>query len=102
MNPMTTLSEVLNNLKAEGYTTDFNLTANCLVCQGNALQLHPEDFLVDRHYRFEGNTDPGDEAIVYAISSDKYSIKGTLVNGYGIYSDAMSDKMMAALQDRKR
>ena len=99
---MTTLSEVLNNLKAEGYTTDFNLKHNCLVCQGNALQLHPEDFVVDRHYRFEGNTDPGDEAIVYAISSDKYNMKGTLVNGYGIYSDEMSNEMMAALQERSR
>ena len=35
MTPMTTLSEVLNKLKDEGYTVDFNLKDNCLVCQGN-------------------------------------------------------------------
>ncbi len=97
MNYMTTLSEVLNKLKSEGYTIDFNLQENCLVCQGNSLEIMPDDFVVDRHFRFEGQSDPGDEAIVYAISSVKHDIKGTLVNGYGIYSDPLSDRMIKAL-----
>ena len=97
MNTMTTVSEVLSKLKERGYTVDFNLNDNCLVCHGNSLRIHPEEFVVDKHYRFEGQTDPGDEAIVYAISSTKHNIKGTLVNGYGISSDPMTDKMIAAL-----
>lgn len=97
MDTMTTLSEILNKLKSEGYTVDFNLKENCLVCQENALEIHPDDFAVDRHFRFEGLSDPGDEAIVYAISSVKHDIKGTLVNGYGISSDPMGDKMIKAL-----
>ncbi len=97
MTPMTTLSEVLNKLKSEGYTVDFNLQENCLVCHGNTLEINPDDFVVDRHFRFEGQSDPGDEAIVYAISSVKHDIKGTLVNGYGIYSDPLSDRMIKAL-----
>ena len=100
MNTMTTVSEVLNKLKENGYTVDFNLNDNCLVCHGNSLQIHPEEFVVDKHYRFEGQTDPGDEAIVYAISSTKHNIKGTLVNGYGISSDPMTDKMIAALTEK--
>ena len=100
MSEMTTLSEVLNILKDQGYTVDFNLNDNCLVCHGNALKVHPEDFVVDRHYRFEGNTDPGDAAIVYAISSEKHGIKGILVNGYGLYSDPMSSDMVKALHDK--
>ncbi|WP_181308751.1 cupin domain-containing protein [Rufibacter sp. XAAS-G3-1] len=99
-NTLTTVSEVLQNLKDKGYTTDFNLTDHCLVCQGSRLELHPEDFLVDRHFRFEGISDPGDEAVVYAISSEKHGLKGTLVNGYGIYSDATSDTMLQALHPR--
>lgn len=85
MNPMTTLSEVLNELKSRGYTEDFNLQEHCLTCNSNALQVHPEDFKVDKHYRFEGMSDPGDSAIVYAISSDKHNLKGVLVDGYGIF-----------------
>ena len=99
MNEMTTLSRVLNVLKERGYTEDFNLTDTCLVCHSNALQILPEEFTVDKHYRFEGVSDPGDEAIVYAISSTKHDIKGVLVNGYGIYSDKISDDMIKALKE---
>ncbi len=102
MNPMTTLSEVLNNLRSEGYTTDFNLEENCIVCRQNSLELSPDDFVVDRHYRFEGATDPGDEAIVYAISSEKHGLKGVIVNGYGIYSDPKTNTMVEALEKKAR
>jgi quercetin dioxygenase-like cupin family protein len=98
MATMTTVSEVLNKLKEEGYTVDFNLDENCLICHGNSLQIYPDEFVVDRHFRFEGMTDPGDEAVVYAISSDKHHVKGTLVDGYGIYSDGMTAELIQALQ----
>lgn len=96
---MTTLSEVLNKLKNSGYTQDFNLSDNCLICQGNTLQIRPDEFVVDKHYRFEGQSDPGDEAIVYAISSAKHNIKGVLVNGYGISGDAMTNELVNALTE---
>ncbi|MGV3686814.1 MAG: cupin domain-containing protein [Daejeonella sp.] len=101
MNTLTTLSEVLNQLKERGYTTDFNVGDNCLICHGNSLELHPDEFVVDRHYRFEGSTDPGDQAIFYAISSLKNDVKGVLVNGYGVYSDPMTDEMVNALRTRE-
>ncbi|HEK20719.1 phosphoribosylpyrophosphate synthetase [Mucilaginibacter sp. 44-25] len=100
MTPMTTVSEVINNLREKGYTEDFNLHENCLRCAGNQLQLHPEDFVVDKHYRFEGDSNPDDEAIVYAISSDKYNMKGVLVNGYGISADPVADEMIKALAEK--
>src|SRR5690606_32717242 len=99
MNEMTTLSRVLNVLKERGYTEDFNLTDTSLVSAGNSLRLYPDEFVVDKHYRFEGPSDPADEAIVYAISSIKHNIKGTLVNGYGMYSDKISDDMVSALKE---
>lgn len=100
MDTMTTLSEVLNKLKKEGYNVDFNLSDNCLVCHGNSLKIYPEEFVVDRHFRFEGMSDPGDEAVVYAISSEKHQVKGTLVDGYGIYSDGVSSELVRALRDK--
>ncbi|SDY81432.1 phosphoribosylpyrophosphate synthetase [Hymenobacter psychrophilus] len=96
---MTTLSQVLNGLKKEGYTVDFNLEDNCLVCHGDSLQISPNEFLVDKHYRFEGMSDPGDAAVVYAISSARHGVKGTLVNGYGISSEALSAEMVQALRE---
>ena len=100
MDSMTTVSQVLNNLKAQGYTVDFNLDDNCLVCSENRLKVHPEEFVVDRHYRFEGMSDPGDQAVIYAISSPNHQIKGVLVNGYGIYSDPQTDAIIKVLEDR--
>lgn len=100
MDTMTTVSEVLNILKKRGYTVDFNLNDNCLICHGNSLQIYPDEFVVDKHYRFEGISDPGDEAVVYAISSAKHNIKGTLVDGYGIYSDGMTGDMIKALKEK--
>ncbi|MGV8879766.1 MAG: phosphoribosylpyrophosphate synthetase [Sphingobacteriaceae bacterium] len=99
MSTMTTVSQVLNKLKSQGYTVDFNLDATCLICHGNSLKVNPDEFVVDKHYRFEGLSDPGDEAIVYAISSEKHRIKGTLVNGYGISSDSMTHEMIKALTE---
>lgn len=96
---MTTLSEITNLLKTRGYTVDFNLKYNCLECVGNLLKIFPGDFMVDKHYRFEGDSDPGDEAIVYAISSLKHNIKGVLINGYGLSSDSMTDDMIKGLDD---
>lgn len=98
MSTMNTVSEVIDKLKSEGYTEDFNLKESCLECKGNYLQIFPNEFVVDKYYRFEGISDPGDEAVVYAISSPTYHIKGTLINGYGIYSDKMADEMIKALQ----
>lgn len=100
MEPMTTVSEVINHLKKEGYIIDFNLKENCLECSGTHLQVHPEDFVIDKHYRFEGISDPADEAVVYAISSPKYDLKGILVNGYGPSSDPLTDQMIAALREK--
>ena len=97
MDTMNTLSEVMNKLKVQGYESDLNLKGNCLICAGTDLQIYPEDFQVDQIYRFEGTSDPGDEAIVYAISSEKHKVKGVLVNGYGIYTDEATDEMMKAL-----
>ncbi len=95
---MTTVSEVLNQLKQDGYTHDFNLADNCLVCHGNYLQVYPDEFVVDTVYRFEGESDPGDEAVIYAISSEKHNLKGTLVNGYGVYSDEVGEALVRTLQ----
>ena len=97
MDTMTTVSEVLARLKQEGYTVDFNLRDNCLACHGNALELYPGEFVVDKHFRFEGPSDPSDAAIVYAISSARHNVKGTLVNGYGPSAEPATNELVRAL-----
>ncbi|MCX6316759.1 MAG: hypothetical protein NTW29_05685 [Bacteroidetes bacterium] len=89
-----TLSEAINGLKQRGYTMDFNLAENCLICNNDRFDV--TDFEITEFYRFEGNTDPSDEAIVYAIESTN-GLKGVLVSGYGIAAEGMSAEMAKKL-----
>jgi hypothetical protein len=89
-----TVTAAVNGLKERGYTKDFNLEENCIVCHEN--RYDPEDFEIVEVYRYEGNSDPADEAVVYAIEG-KDGGKGVLVNGYGISADEMSDEMAKKL-----
>lgn len=98
---MTTLSEVTNLLKDRGYTKDFELKPTYLHCEKEAIKLYPGEFIVDKHYRFEGPSDPGDEAIVFAISSSKHNLKGVLINGYGVSSESITDEMIKALDESR-
>jgi hypothetical protein len=101
MKPYVTLSETLNELRKQGYTEDFNLRQNCLECRNGHFQVFADEFKVDEYFRFEGESNPDDAAILYAISSDRYGLKGVLVNAYGIYSEPMTDKMLEKLEIRK-
>ena len=89
-----TVSQAVNELRARGYTMDFNLQENCIIC--NQQKFNPEDFKIAEVYRFEGDSDPADEAIVYAIES-KNGLKGVLVNGYGISAETLSSEMAKKL-----
>ena len=92
-----TLIQAMEVLHKQGYTEDFNLQSNCLDCRDNTIQLHPHDFDIDKVFRFYGPSDVDDESILYAISSEKYDLKGILVNGYGVSSDALTQEMVEKL-----
>jgi hypothetical protein len=95
---MDTLSQAIEQLQKEGYVENFNLMENCIECRNGHFKVFHNEFVIDKFYRFEGDSDPADEATVYAISSPKYNIKGILVNGAGIYTDSIADEMLDALK----
>ena len=93
-----TVSAAVNGLKARGYVTDFNLEENCLVCEDARHEL--DDFEIVEVYRFEGDSDPADEAAVYGIESRKGK-KGVLVTGYGTSAEGVSAEMARKLSIEK-
>ncbi|TPE44065.1 phosphoribosylpyrophosphate synthetase [Pontibacter mangrovi] len=95
-----TVSEAVQGLKKRGYSIDFALFAeeDCLVCQKTSVSLSPDEFRIDEVYRFEGDSDPGDEMIVFGISSDKHQAKGIVVNGFGMYADGSNSSLVKYLQ----
>lgn len=96
-----TISEAINAFKRQGYTIDFNLSENCIVCEDEKGKFTTEDFEIVNLFRYEGDSDPGDEATVYAIES-KSGLKGILVSGYGISSDSATTKTLEKLHFRKK
>ncbi|WP_338791966.1 phosphoribosylpyrophosphate synthetase [Bernardetia sp. Wsw4-3y2] len=95
LHTLDTLSETMNALKNKGYSTDFNLKKDCLVCEkdGKEIHVYPSEFEIEDTFRFEGETNPSDASILYAIKSDKHNLKGVLVNAYGVYADDMAGEM---------
>jgi hypothetical protein len=96
MKSFETLSEAMADLKKRGFEHDFNLRDKHIESASGKIQLSPEQFEITEVYRFEGNTDPGDELVLYAIESHG-GVKGLLVNAYGPYSNTASDELVAKL-----
>ncbi|HEU4472751.1 MAG TPA: hypothetical protein VFR58_16770 [Flavisolibacter sp.] len=90
-----TVSTAINDLKKRGFTEDFNLKENCLVC--NDRKFTASEFEITEVYRFEGDTDPADEAIVYGIESVN-GLKGVLVNAYGYASEPVGEEIAKKLR----
>lgn len=90
------LVDALTDLKDRGYSFDFKKEFSSLYCQELNLRIEPEKFNVDEYYRFEGDSDPDDNSIVYAISSI-HGVKGVLIDAYGIYAESVSFDMARRL-----
>lgn len=79
-----TVTEAITKLKEQGYTHEFSLEGNHF--KDGEETFTAADFEIADLYRYEGPSDPADEAIVYALVSPA-GIKGTLVTGYGVSTD---------------
>src|SRR5690606_8687521 len=93
------LVNVLNRLKQDGYKTDFNVNDKGELCSMDGKDSFPVDQvrIVD-HYRFEGESNPDDMSILYAVET-KSGLKGTISNSYGPYADEKIDNFVKQLED---
>jgi hypothetical protein len=82
-----TVTEAVATLEAAGYTSPFQQTGGALVCIACGAPHPLESGVVDRFYRFEGPSDPGDEAIVLAVRCGTCGAQGTLVSAFGPDAD---------------
>lgn len=91
------LIEAISDLKASGYTTDFNLAFDLIKCASTGICLLPSQFDIVAHHRFEADTDPSNSSVLYVIESHDHNMKGILISAYGVYSDPISDEMIRKL-----
>jgi hypothetical protein len=79
-----TVTDAITALHADGYLADFSVADGGMLRCGQCGTLHdPAEAKVDRIARFEGETDPADEAIVFALTCTDCGLRGTLVSAYG-------------------
>lgn len=90
---MKTLVEVLNELREQGYKCDFLLDSGKIHCKDTSETFNANELLVDRVYRFEGDSNPDDMSVIYAISSAN-GTKGVIIDAYGMYEDTGISEFM--------
>ena len=61
----------------------------------------PGQVEIKHFYRFEGESDPADSSIVYAIET-KTGEKGTLVDSYGLESDPHVARFIKEVEEIKK
>ncbi len=102
MEHMTTLTKIMEELRQKGYTHEFGPKKDYLEEKSTNTMLKSDEFTVDQFYRFEGESDPGDEMTLYAITASN-GMKGVFVAAQGTYANEASPELMAKLDvsDRK-
>ncbi|MCL6261755.1 hypothetical protein M3O96_21870 [Aquiflexum sp. TKW24L] len=83
---MTTYSQVLNLLPEKGYGNELKISSDGGRFDGSETVFGPEELKITKVYRFEGESDPGDMAVIYLFESESGE-KGYTLNAYGPYSD---------------
>ncbi|MER3463159.1 MAG: hypothetical protein C4329_00715 [Chitinophagaceae bacterium] len=95
---MKSLVSCLKHMVNKGYTEDFKVTPMGLTTTKEIAYYQPEQVRVVNFFRFEGESDPDDNAILYVMETHD-GTKGTLVDAYGIYNDPAVTQFIQQVQE---
>lgn len=85
-NQYETLSEAVNALTQAGFTAQFSLDGHKVYTPDHKNHYAAKEMKLHCFHRFEGQTNPADMSIVYALEAPDGS-KGTLVGAFGVDGD---------------
>ena len=77
------VTEAIALLEADGYRSNFSFTDSNVTCHACGHAHAPAQLIVRHTFRFEGDTDPGDEAIVLGVECPECAMRGIIVSSYG-------------------
>ena len=81
-----TLAMCLQKMMSDGYVNDFSYSEEGILLRQTKKIYQPSEIKVINTMRFEGNSDPNDNAVLYTIETND-GFKGTLVDAFGIYGE---------------
>jgi hypothetical protein len=93
---METMSEATTRLRAAGYVENWIAEDGKLRCFTCTATYEPESVTVDEVVRFEGPSDPGDEAILFALSGP-CGHRGQFSAAYGPETSVEDVRVIVAL-----
>lgn len=82
-----TLAGAIADLAKAGFGEHFGVSDGALRSFDTGRRFSVAELVIREYHRFEGVSDPDDMAIVYGIEGQG-GVCGTLVDAYGVYSDA--------------
>lgn len=83
MDSAASVTEAIALLEADGFRSDFSFADGRVQCRGCGTPHRPAQLVVRHTFRFEGMTDPGDQAIVLGVECPTCAVKGIVVSAYG-------------------
>lgn len=95
---MKTLTSCTNKLNGEGYSAQFKALKGGLESLDSKKIYQPDEVRIASFYRFEGESDPSDNAILYAIETSEGE-RGTLVDSYGAEADTKVSEFIQAVEN---
>lgn len=94
---MNTMVECIQMLKQKGFTKDFIIRDGFLLFDNDTHKYGPEEVKIETFFRFEGNSDPADNAILYGITTSD-GFKGIVSDAYGAYADIEIGKFISQVE----
>ncbi|MBO6620649.1 MAG: hypothetical protein JJ892_11180 [Balneola sp.] len=90
------LADAVESMKENGFTHTYKITETAITCTELEREFDIENLSIVDSYSHDTGTDPGSESTVYSIESND-GVKGTLVLGFGMYSDPNKAKLIDRL-----
>ncbi len=98
---MKSLSHCMEKMTQQGYTANFGVKDQHLQHMDSGHAYTPDQVQVVDFYRFEGESDPDDNSILYVIETND-GRKGMLVDAYGAYSNPEVDEFIKEVEEIKK
>ena len=96
---LATVTEAISRLQAEGFDSDFTVKGNRVECGCCKELVSAPELTIHEIHRFEGQSDPGDEMIVVAVTCNRCGQRGVIVTGYGTATSPEEAELLLALRD---
>ena len=94
----TTLTSALSELEKRGFVDQFRAEEKGLRATKADRTFEPEELVIEETARFEGDSNPAEQTLLFALASRDGAVRGTYTVAFGPEMDPRDTKMVRALE----